>query len=190
MFSWIVEKKLKIKSINAWEFIVENTFTDLTIWQSIAHDWACMTVTEVWNGFHKFFAMEETLKRTDFWSKKVWDTFNIERCVRYGDRIDWHFVTGHIDDVWIVKKIDIKDDDSQVFTISFDEKFKDLLVEKGSISVNWVSLTLIEVWNDYFTISLIPHTLEITNLGELKLWDKVNLEFDILGKYIIKSKKA
>ncbi|MFA5916894.1 MAG: riboflavin synthase [Candidatus Gracilibacteria bacterium] len=188
MFSGIVETKFKIKSINAGEFVVENTFTDLTLGQSIAHDGACMTVTEVGNGFHKFFAMEETLNRTDFGSKKVGDTFNIERCVRYGDRIDGHFVTGHIDDVGVVKKIEKKDDDSQVFTISFDEKFKDLLVEKGSIALNGVSLTLVEVGNDYFTISLIPHTLEITNLGELKLGDKVNLEFDILGKYIIKSK--
>lgn len=187
MFSWIVEKKSKIKSINAWEFVIENSFSDLTLGQSIAHDWACMTVTEVWKDFHKFFAMEETLNRTNFWSKKVWDTFNLERCIRYWDRVDWHFVTGHIDWVWIITKTDKKDDNSIVFTISFGNEFKSLLVEKWSISVNWVSLTLIDVWDDYFTISLIPHTLEITNLWDIWVWDKVNLEFDLYWKYVMKS---
>lgn len=187
MFSWIVEKKSKIKSINAWEFIIENSFSDLTLWQSIAHDWACMTVTEVWQWFHKFFAMEETLNRTNFWSKKVGDTFNLERCIRYGDRVDWHFVTGHIDWVWIITKTDKKDDNSIVFTISFGSEFNNLLVEKWSIAVNWVSLTLIDVWDDFFTISLIPHTLEITNLWDITVGDKVNLEFDLYWKYVMKS---
>ncbi len=186
MFSWIVEFKAKILEKTNSEFLIQNNFTDLKIGQSIAHDWACMTLVEINSDFYKFFFMEETLKRTNFWNKKVGDYFNVERCLKYDDRVDWHFVTGHIDDIWTVEKIDKKADNSIVFTIKFNSKFNTLLVEKWSISVNWVSLTLVDVWNDYFTISLIPHTLEVTNLWQLKEKDLVNLEFDILWKYVQK----
>lgn len=186
MFSWIVEKKSKILSINEWLFEVEHNFTDLKEWQSIAHDWACMTLTKITSTSYTFFAMEESLKRTNFWQKKVWDYFNVERCVKYWDRIDWHFVTGHIDTTWGVLNVENKSDDSRVIYIKFDEKFKNLLIEKWSIAVNGASLTLVDVWNDFFSISLIPYTLEHTNLWELKVWDIVNLEFDMLWKYVNK----
>lgn len=189
MFSWIVEKKSKILSINNWLFEVENTFLDLNLWQSIAHDWACMTLTEITDKSYKFFAMEETFKRTNFYTKKVWDYFNVERCIRYGDRIDWHFVTWHIDTTWKIDKIENKDDCSKIIYINFPVSYKNLLIEKWSIAVNWVSLTLVEVWNDFFSISLIPFTLEHTNLWELILWDIVNLEFDMFGKYVDRMKK-
>lgn len=189
MFSWIVEKKSKIISINKWTFEVENTFEDLILWQSIAHDWACMTLIEITDKSYKFFAMEETLNRTSFYTKKVWDFFNIERCIRYGDRIDWHFVTWHIDTTWKVEKIEYKVDNSRIIYINFPDTYKNLLIEKWSIAVNWVSLTLVKVWDDYFSISLIPYTLEHTNLWELIVWDIVNLEFDMLGKYVMNTKK-
>ncbi len=186
MFNWIVEKKSKIISINAWEYCIESTFDDLKEWQSIAHDWACMTITKIDPASYTFFTMEESLKKTNFWLKNVWDFFNVERCIRYGDRIDWHFVTWHIDSTWIVDIIENKNDGSRVIFIKFNESFNKLLIEKWSIAVNGASLTIVEVWNDFFSISLIPYTLEHTNLWELKVWDTVNLEFDMLGKYVNK----
>lgn len=186
MFSWIVENKAKITWIKDGRFTVENIFSwELKEGQSIAHDWACMTVEKFDKDTYTFFAMEETLKKTNFWKKSVWDNFNLERCLKVGDRLDGHFVTGHIDTVWKVIKIEKKQDSSFVMKISFDEEFSKLLVYKWSITVNWVSLTVVSNSLNYLEISLIPHTLKITNLWDLKVWDFVNLEFDILGKYIL-----
>nr|MDD3719910.1 riboflavin synthase [Candidatus Gracilibacteria bacterium] len=188
MFSGIIEKKSKILSINAGKFTIENTFSDLNEGQSIAHDGACMTLTKIDSKSYTFFTMEESLKRTNFGNKKIGDYFNVERCVKYGDRIDGHFVTGHIDTTGIVNKVENKSDDSRVIFIKFDNKFNNLIIEKGSIAVNGASLTLVDVGNDFFSISLIPYTLEHTNLGDLKVGDIVNLEFDMLGKYVNKIK--
>jgi riboflavin synthase len=186
MFSWIVENKAKIIGINSGRFTVENIFShELKVGQSIAHDWACMTVEKFNKETYTFFAMEETLKKTNFWKKKTWDNFNLERCLIVWDRLDGHFVTGHIDTVWKINNIEVMQDSSVVMQISFDEEFSKLLVYKWSITVNWVSLTIISNSNTYFEISLISHTLKITNLWDLKIWDYVNLEFDILGKYIL-----
>ncbi|MDD3302917.1 MAG: riboflavin synthase [Candidatus Gracilibacteria bacterium] len=186
MFSGIVEKKAEIISIENGLFTIKEDTKELSMGQSIAHDGACMTLCEIGVDFYKFFAMEETLKRTNFGTKKVGDSFNVEKSVRYGDRMDGHFVTGHIDTTGEVYKIDKKEDNSKVVYIKFPCEFKNLLVEKGSIAVNGVSLTLVEVGDDFFSISLIPYTLDITNLGELVIGSIVNLEFDILGKYVNK----
>jgi len=188
MFTWIIEKKAKIISSDSWRFRIENIFelSDLNIWQSIAHDWACMTLDKINENYWEIFVMEESLKKTNFSTKKAWDFFNIERCLQIWDRLDWHMVSGHIDWMWNI--IDVKEvsDWSKIFKINFDSKFSNLIIEKGSISVNWVSLTIVEAWKDFFTISLIPLTQEITNLWKLEKWSIVNLEFDMVWKYINK----
>lgn len=189
MFTWITEKQVKIKNIEAGRFTVENPFADLSIGQSIAHDGACMTLVDITPDTYSFFAMEETLRRTNFGTKKVGDTFNIERCLKSDGRLDGHFVTGHIDTTGTVTKIENKSDDSRVITISFPAENANLMVEKWSIAVNGVSLTVVDVGVDFFTISLIPHTLEVTNIGKLIVNDTVNLEFDLLGKYVAKQMK-
>lgn len=189
MFSWIVEQKAKILNIDNWTFEVENTFKEpLQIGQSIAHDGACMTLTS-WNEkSYTFFAMEESLKKTNFLTKKVWDFFNVERCVKVWDRLDGHIVSGHIDTIWEVTNI-VKNKDSSIEVfVSFPPDFSKYIIPKWSITINWTSLTIVQEWADFLSVCLIPITQEITNLWTLKVWDKVNLEFDIVGKYIYKNK--
>lgn len=186
MFTWIIEKQVRILNKENGRFTVENPFSDLTIWQSITHDGACMTLTDITPESYSFFVMEESLSRTNFGKKKIWDTFNIERCLIANGRLDGHFVTGHIDTVGTVTKIEDKSDKSRIITISFPSEHADLLVEKWSITINGISLTVVDVGAGFFTISLIPHTLEVTNIGQLRVNDIVNLEFDLLGKYIAK----
>jgi riboflavin synthase len=185
MFSWIIEHKAKILTRDGWRFTIENTFTEeLTLGQSIAHDWACMTLTG-WNSdSYEFFVMEESLMVTNFWTKKVWDFFNVERSLKLGDRIDGHMVTGHIDIVGKVLKTEKKEDNSLILTVSFDKKFSSNIVKKGSITINWVSLTIVDTEDESLSVSLIPLTQDWTNLGNLNNWDSVNLEFDMLGKYV------
>lgn len=184
MFTWIIETKNKILDINDGNFVLSNIWDDLKIGDSIAHDGACMSVVSVDKDKYSFFAMQETLSKTNFNAKQVWDTMNVERSLRYNDRIDWHFVTWHIDCIWTVQDIQLQKDKSILLFINYSLKFAKYIVKKWSIAVNWVSLTVIDIQNDLFSASLIPLTLQITNLWELQKWDKVNLEFDILGKYV------
>ncbi len=187
MFSGIIKNKAKILDIKNWIYIVENIFAKkLKTWISIAHDWACMTIIDSSKEKYSFFVMEESIKKTNFWLKKIWDTFNIEWSLKMSDTMDWHFVSWHIDTRWEVIQIMENLDLSKYYFIKFDEKYKNLIIEKWSITINWVSLTIIEDWNDFLSVSVIPLTQEITNIWELKLWDIVNLEFDIFGKYLNK----
>ncbi len=187
MFSGIVKNKAKILEINNWVFTVDNIFRKkLKKWISIAHDWACMTIIESDDKKYNFFVMQESMKKTNFLDKKIWDNFNVEGSLKLSHTMDWHFVSWHIDTTWIVQKISTNLDLSKYIYIKFDEKYKNLIIEKWSITINWVSLTIVEDWNDYLSVSVIPLTQEITNIWDLKIWDKVNLEFDIFAKYINK----
>ena len=110
---------------------------------------------------------------------------NIERCLKVWDRIDGHFVSWHIDTTWEVVKFEKQKDWSLLLWIDYDKKFSKILIEKWSITINWVSLTVVSNTKNNLEVSLIPLTLELTNLWLLKMWDKVNLEFDMLWKYIL-----
>jgi riboflavin synthase len=145
-----------------------------------------MTITESDEKQYSFFVMEESIKKTNFENKQVWDTFNVEKSLKLSDSLDWHFVSGHIDTTWEITNIDKNKDGSIYIYISFDKRFKNLIIEKGSITVSWVSLTIVDEWKDSLNISIIPLTQKLTNLWDVKVWDKVNLEFDILWKYINK----
>jgi len=187
MFTWIIHNKAKILNITEWRFTVENTLNrKLKIWESIAHDWACMTIEKFDSKKYSFFVMQESFKKTNFSEKQVWWTFNIEESLGLGDKMWGHFVTGHVDNVWKVKKIEKVNDGSILIHISFDKEFSKLLIDKWSVTINWVSLTVVETTDYNFYVSLIPLTQEITNLWDLKVWDSVNLEFDMLGKYVQK----
>lgn len=189
MFSWIIESKAKILWIESGKFLVENTLHEtVTIGQSVAHDGACMTIEKWDEKSYSFFAMEESFKKTNFWKKKIWDFFNVERCLKVGDRIDGHFVSWHIDTTGEIKKVSIEADGSKIITILFPREMRKYLIEKWSIAVNWASLTLFDIKEDSFNISLIPFTQQITNLGNLKESDTVNLEFDMIWKYIMNEK--
>ncbi|MDP2090228.1 MAG: riboflavin synthase [Candidatus Gracilibacteria bacterium] len=187
MFSGIVKNKAKIIKINKGLYTVENIFTKiLKKGISIAHDGACMTIIDSDKDKYSFFVMEESIKRTNFGTKKIGDTFNVEGSLKLSDTMDGHFISGHIDTTGIVEKILENNDLSKNIYIEFDEKYKNLIIEKGSITINGVSLTIVEEGNNYLSVSVIPLTQEITNIGELKVGDKVNLEFDIFAKYVNK----
>jgi riboflavin synthase len=187
MFSWIIEKKAKILEINNGTFTIENIWKEsLEIWESIAHDWACMTITQSDEKKYSFFVMEESIKKTNFLEKKVWDSFNVEKSLKLSDSMNGHFVSWHIDTTGSITKILQNTDKSLYIYISFDKKYKNLIIEKWSIAISWVSLTIVEDLEDSLSVSIIPLTQEITNLWELQVWNKVNLEFDILWKYINK----
>jgi len=187
MFSGIIYTQGKILDKQDWLFTVENTLNrDLKIWESIAHDGACMTITQSNKKQYSFFVMQESLDKTNLAQKKIWDTFNIEPSLKMSDSLDGHFVSGHIDSTGKIKDIIQNNDGSKYYFISFDSKYKNLIIEKGSITVNGVSLTVVQDADDYFSISVIPLTQEITNIWNLKIGDTVNLEFDIFAKYINK----
>lgn len=187
MFSGIIEHQAKILKKEGGLFRVENTFSDsLKEGQSIAHDGACMTLTTITPEYYEFFAMEETLRVTNFGTKKIHDTFNVERCIQIGERLDGHFVTGHIDTIGTVAELDKKSDGSLIYGVTFDTKYNNLLIEKGSITINGVSLTVVDVEDGFLSVSLIPLTQDWTNLGTSNLSDIVNLEFDMIGKYVTK----
>lgn len=186
MFTGIIETKAQILSIEWWKFTIENKFPwELKLWQSIAHDGACMSIDSLWENSYSFFMMQESLHKTNFWSKKIWDYFNLERCLRINDRIDGHFVSGHVDTAWKVSKLEKISDWSLIIWVSFDENFSPLTISKWSIAINWVSLTIVDKKPWYISVSLIPLTQEWTNLWQIKISEKVNIEFDMLWKYIL-----
>lgn len=187
MFSWIIENKARILDIDNWTFTVENIFKKpLKQGISVAHDWACMTIIDSDENKYSFFVMQESIKKTNFKTKQIWDYFNVEWSLKLSDTMDWHFVSGHVDTTWIVEKIIENNDGSKYYFVKYDEKYNNLVIEKWSITINWVSLTIVEDGKNYLSVSIIPHTQTITNIWLLKIWDTVNLEFDILWKYINK----
>jgi len=191
MFSGIITGKAKILSVQWWRFTIENVFSEaLSVGQSIAHDGACMTLTEVSQKSYSFFVMKESLAKTSFWEKKIWDSFNVELCIRADTRIDGHFVSGHIDTTWKISLLEKKDDNSLLIWVSFQEKYSKYTIEKWSIALNGTSLTIVDTKDWYISVSLIPLTQDWTNLWDLEIWDIINIEFDMLGKYILNTAKC
>ena len=187
MFSGIIEHQAKILDIRDGVFRIENTFGEvLTVWKSIAHDGACMTITKSEKSYYEFFSMQESLSVTNFSTKKIGDTFNVERSLKLWDRIDGHFVSGHIDTVWKVILLEKQGDGSLIFGVSYDIHYNPLVIKKWSITINGVSLTIVDLDSGMITVSLIPLTQDWTNLGSARIGDRVNLEFDMLGKYVQK----
>lgn len=185
MFSWIIHHKAPILSIHGGLFVVKNLFQEpLKIWQSIAHDGACMTLTEVSEKSYSFFAMEETLRVTNFGTKSVWDLFNVEYALRMWDFLDGHMVSGHIDTIGHVVELTKNEDESLILRVQIDAMESKFLIKKWSIALNGVSLTIVDITTDTVTVSLIPLTQDWTNLGMLQLGDTINIEYDMMAKYI------
>lgn len=159
---------------------IPDDWEDIEIGESIATNGACLTVSEKTETEYSVFLMPETLKITSF-SHKLPKRLNLERALKIGDRLSGHIVQGHVDGVGEVSKID-ETDGYRIF-IKFPTNFRPLLIQKGSITIDGVSLTVASLTNNTFSVALIPHTLNHTTLGLLRLGDKVNLEFDIIGKY-------
>ncbi|QLH03568.1 riboflavin synthase [Nitrosopumilus cobalaminigenes] len=157
----------------------------LKIGQSVALNGVCLTATKLSKNSCIFEMIEETTKKTDLGNLTVGGVVNIERSLKAGDRLEGHFVLGHVDGVAIIKKILKKPKEVQVW-FEVPKKLSKFVVKKGSIAVDGISLTVTDIKNSLASVSLIPHTIDVTNFHTKKVGDKVNIETDILGKYILK----
>ena len=157
----------------------------LKIGQSVALNGVCLTATKLSKSSCIFEMIEETTKKTDLGNLKIGGVVNIERSLKAGDRLEGHFVLGHVDGVAVIKKILKKPKEVQVW-FQIPKKLSRFVVKKGSIAIDGISLTVVDVKNSLASVSLIPHTIDVTNFHTKKIGDKVNIETDILGKYILK----
>ena len=167
------------------EILSKIKFSKNEIGSSISCSGACLTLEKYKGNLSKFYISKETLNRTNFKSSNKGDLINLEKSLRYGDRISGHFAQGHVDTTSIIKKIDFVGK-SWFVNFKLPKKYKKYLIQKGSITINGVSLTISKILKDGFQIVVIPQTLKLTNLMYLKEKDVVNIEFDVLGKYIKK----
>ncbi|WP_370089699.1 riboflavin synthase [Ekhidna sp.] len=186
MFTGIVETVGKVEEINQngtnVDFCVSSPISDeLKIDQSVSHNGVCLTVTKVDKGKHWVTAIDETIKKSNIGFVKVGDNFNLERCMKADGRFDGHIVQGHVDTT--AEVVSIKDENgSWLFTFKLEEE--GLVVEKGSVCINGTSLTCFNVDKKTFSVAIIPYTFEYTNFNQLAVGSVVNIEFDIIGKYI------
>lgn len=188
MFTGIVEGigilKKKISESGNLRLSILSPFTgELKIDQSISHNGVCLTVTGIHDKEYEIVVIEETISRTNFSLLKEDDKINLERSMKIGDRLDGHLVQGHIDETAECKNIEHKNG-SVVITFEYSAASNNITVEKGSICINGVSLTVVMSNKNLFSVAIIPYTLEHTNFHSMKTGDLVNLEFDIIGKYI------
>jgi riboflavin synthase len=188
MFTGIIESLGTIKEIstsgtNKTFWIGSPLSASFKIDQSIAHNGVCLTVEDVREDLHRVTAVEETLRKTELHQWQIGTAVNLERSLVPGNRLDGHFVQGHVDATGTCKKIRDKNG-SHEFEFHFPKTFAELVIEKGSISLNGISLTVFDVKKSSFKVAVIPYTLEHTNLRFIKEGDEVNLEFDMIGKYI------
>jgi riboflavin synthase len=158
----------------------------LKIDQSVSHSGVCLTVEEIKENSHRVTAVDETLKKTNLGSWQKASIVNLERCLKINDRLDGHLVQGHTDATGVCVKKNNKAG-SWLYVFEFPKKFASLIIEKGSICINGISLTAFDVKKDRFSVTIIPYTFENTNIQAIKKNDTVNLEFDMLGKYIVRN---
>jgi riboflavin synthase len=190
MFTGIIEDLGKITHLkrdqdNLQLTIKSNFCSELKIDQSVAHNGVCLTVTNILGDEYTITAIKETLNKSNFRTLKIGDKINLERAMKLGDRLDGHIVQGHVDQVGVCKSI-LKENGSWVFNFEYDPGKNNMTIEKGSITVNGVSLTVVDSKNNTFSVAIIPYTFEHTNFKSINVGDIVNLEFDVLGKYIQK----
>ena len=191
MFNGIIKYTGKINKIYKnnnnciIEILSKIKFSKNEIGSSISCSGACLTLEKYKGNLSKFYISKETLNNTNFKSSNKGDLINLEKSLKYGDRISGHFVQGHVDTTSTIKKIDFVGK-SWFVNFKLPKKYMKYLIQKGSITINGVSLTISKILKDGFQIVVIPQTLKLTNLMYLKEKDVVNIEFDVLGKYIKK----
>ncbi|WP_114938233.1 MULTISPECIES: riboflavin synthase [Mucilaginibacter] len=188
MFTGIIETLGKITDLQQEKgnlnITVESAIShELKIDQSVAHNGVCLTVVALADGLHVVTAIEETLNKTNLSQLKVGDPVNLERCMQMNARLDGHIVQGHVDQVAICTAFK-ELDGSWEYTFEYDAASGNVTVEKGSICVNGISLTVVNSHANSFSVAIIPYTFEHTNLHNVKVGSQVNLEFDIIGKYV------
>jgi len=188
MFTGIIEQTGKVKNIidsgsNKTFWISSLLADELKADQSLSHNGVCLTVEEIKDGMYRVTAIEETLAKTNLGKLEPGSIVNLERCMQLNGRLDGHIVQGHVDTtaecITIIEKAG-----SWEFEFSFPEEFKTLIIEKGSVTVNGISLTCFNVTDNKFTVAIIPYTFDHTNINRIKKGDIVNIEWDIVGKYV------
>ena len=198
MFNGIVYKQGKIKKMKrnpkyvsgslVMEISSNIKFEKKDVGESVCCDGVCLTLIGIRKRSFFFYLSKETLKRSNFKKAKIGNYINIEKSISHGKKISGHYIQGHVDTASIVKGIKIIDK-SWIINFNLEKKFKNLIIEKGSISINGVSLTVSKVKKNSFETTIIPHTLKLTNLINLKKGDLANIEFDIFGKYLFNLRK-
>lgn len=189
MFTGIIESLAKLVSIEKNGDNITFTFNskisnELKIDQSLAHNGICLTVIDIKNDNYSVVAIKETVLKTSIKNWKVGDSVNIERAMKMGARLDGHMVQGHVDQIAVCERI-IEENGSWYFKFSYKGS-ENITIEKGSIAINGVSLTVVDSKKESFSVAIIPYTYEHTNFKFLKIGDSVNIEFDMIGKYISK----
>jgi riboflavin synthase len=194
MFTGIIETTGRVREIgekgsNRVFWIESKLAGELKVDQSLAHDGVCLTVEEIRGEVYRVTAVAETLEKTNLANWTSGSIVNLERSLSLTSRLDGHFVQGHVDATGVCTEIRERNGSREI-SFEYPKKFASLLVEKGSISINGVSLTVFNVKKKGFTVAIIPYTFEHTNFRFLKKNDAVNFEFDLLGKYIQRSLKV
>lgn len=188
MFTGIIEtlgsvSHLRKEAGNLHITVASSLSDELKIDQSISHNGVCLTVVGLSPGEHTVTAISETLQKSNLGELQVGSLVNLERCTKVGDRLDGHIVQGHVDQT--AQCVSIEDQQgSWLYTFQFDESQGNFTVEKGSMTVNGISLTVVDAQANRFSVAIIPYTYEHTNLKQVRPGDMVNLEFDIIGKYV------
>lgn len=190
MFTGIIESLGEVVAIEEEgdnvHFKFRSDFTDeLKIDQSVSHNGVCLTVTEKNENNYWVTAIKETLRRSNLGELKIGDKVNLERGMKIGDRLDGHIVQGHVDQTAICTSVN-EENGSWIYSFQYDYEDGFITIPKGSITINGVSLTVVDSGKDAFSVAIIPFTYEHTTFKFLKKGDKVNLEFDVIGKYIAK----
>jgi riboflavin synthase len=188
MFTGIVETLGIIESIEAngsnRSFWINSPISDaLKIDQSVSHNGVCLTVDALQNGQHRVTAIEETLKKTNLGQWQQGQKVNLERCLPMNGRLDGHLVQGHVDSTATCTQVH-QHNGSWEYQFQFDPPFANLIIEKGSICLNGISLTVFNVGQQHFSVAIIPYTFEHTNIHQVQVGHSVNIEFDLIGKYI------
>lgn len=188
MFTGIIETLGTVQEIKKDKdnihLTIDSSITDeLQIDQSVAHNGICLTVVAISNSLYTVTVIGETIKKTNISYWKTGDQINLERAMKLGDRLDGHIVQGHVDQIGTCIAAD-EANGSWHYTFEYDESLHNITIEKGSITVNGVSLTVVNSKKNEFSVAIIPYTFEHTNFKNFEVGTKVNLEFDVIGKYV------
>jgi riboflavin synthase len=188
MFTGIIETLGLVQDIKKEQdnihITIESSLTDeLKIDQSVAHNGICLTVVAIDGQHYTVTAIGETIKKTNISNWKIGDSVNLERAMKLGDRLDGHIVQGHVDQIGTCVRVQ-ETNGSWFYTFEYDSTLQNITIEKGSITVNGVSLTVVDSGKNHFSVAIIPYTYEHTNFNSFVIESKVNLEFDVIGKYV------
>lgn len=188
MFTGIIEtlgavKDLRKEGENIHITVSSSITNELKIDQSVSHNGVCLTVVGISDDQYTVTAIKESIDKTNIGNWKIGDLLNLERGMKLGDRLDGHIVQGHVDQIGICKSIE-EADGSWYYTFEYDSALSNITIEKGSITVNGVSLTVVNSKKNEFSVAIIPYTHEHTNFKNFEIGTKINLEFDVIGKYV------